>query len=282
MRVDANVSCASPARPFGTRCEIKNLNSRALARPGHRVRGAAPDRRCSRPASASARRPATGTRTTAARTRCASKEEADDYRYFPEPDLVPLAPVAEWIEARPRRRCRCCPRARRRRLAEATGVAPPTARRSMVVVERGHDELRARRRRGRRRRRPACWSTSSTRSPTAPSPSMPAADLAALTHAGGRRQAHRDPGQDRARRARRQRRRRRRRRSPRRRASRRWTPARSTALVDEAIAANPAVWAKFVGGEDKAMGALVGAVMKASKGKADGKAVTALLNARKG
>jgi len=54
------------------------------------------------------------------------------------------------------------------------------------------------------------------------------------------------------------------------------------ALVDQAIADNGPVWAKFVGGEGKAMGALVGAVMKASKGKADGKAVTALLNARKG
>ena len=54
------------------------------------------------------------------------------------------------------------------------------------------------------------------------------------------------------------------------------------ALVDQAIADNGAVWAKFVGGEGKAMGALVGAVMKASKGQADGKAVTALLNARKG
>jgi aspartyl-tRNA(Asn)/glutamyl-tRNA(Gln) amidotransferase subunit B len=52
------------------------------------------------------------------------------------------------------------------------------------------------------------------------------------------------------------------------------------ALVDAAIAADPDAFAKYKAGEQKAMGALVGAVMKASKGKADGKAVTAILTAR--
>ena len=52
------------------------------------------------------------------------------------------------------------------------------------------------------------------------------------------------------------------------------------ALVDAAIAADPDAWAKFKAGEQKAIGALVGAVMKSSKGKADGKAVTALLQAK--
>jgi aspartyl-tRNA(Asn)/glutamyl-tRNA(Gln) amidotransferase subunit B len=51
--------------------------------------------------------------------------------------------------------------------------------------------------------------------------------------------------------------------------------------VDAAIAAEPDAWAKFCAGEGKAMGALVGLVMKATKGQADGKAVTAALNARK-
>jgi aspartyl-tRNA(Asn)/glutamyl-tRNA(Gln) amidotransferase subunit B len=53
-------------------------------------------------------------------------------------------------------------------------------------------------------------------------------------------------------------------------------------LVDQAIAENGQAWTKFCAGEDKAMGALVGAVMKLSLGKADGKAVTALLNQRRG
>ena len=53
-------------------------------------------------------------------------------------------------------------------------------------------------------------------------------------------------------------------------------------LVDQAIAENSEAWSKFCAGEGKAMGALVGAVMKLSQGKADGKAVTALLNQKKG
>ncbi len=52
-------------------------------------------------------------------------------------------------------------------------------------------------------------------------------------------------------------------------------------MVDAAIAAQPDAWAKYCGGEGKALGALVGAVMKASKGQADGKAVTALLERRR-
>jgi hypothetical protein len=49
---------------------------------------------------------------------------------------------------------------------------------------------------------------------------------------------------------------------------------RPRALVAEAIAAQPDAWAKFCAGEGKAMGALVGHIMKASKGQADGKLVS--------
>ena len=52
-------------------------------------------------------------------------------------------------------------------------------------------------------------------------------------------------------------------------------------MVDDAIASQPDAWTKFCAGEGKAMGALVGAVMRASKGQADGKAVTALLEQRR-
>ena len=49
------------------------------------------------------------------------------------------------------------------------------------------------------------------------------------------------------------------------------------AMVDEAIAADPDAWAKYCAGEEKAAGAIVGRVMKASKGKANPAQVNALL-----
>jgi aspartyl-tRNA(Asn)/glutamyl-tRNA(Gln) amidotransferase subunit B len=52
-------------------------------------------------------------------------------------------------------------------------------------------------------------------------------------------------------------------------------------LVDEAIAANADAWAKVVGGNDKAAGAITGHVMRATKGKADGKLVAEILASRK-
>jgi aspartyl-tRNA(Asn)/glutamyl-tRNA(Gln) amidotransferase subunit B len=52
-----------------------------------------------------------------------SKEEATDYRYFPEPDLVPLAPPRDWVE-RLRAELPELPAARRARLAEQLGATP--------------------------------------------------------------------------------------------------------------------------------------------------------------
>jgi aspartyl-tRNA(Asn)/glutamyl-tRNA(Gln) amidotransferase subunit B len=53
-------------------------------------------------------------------------------------------------------------------------------------------------------------------------------------------------------------------------------------VVDQVISEQADAWAKFCNGDGKAMGAIVGAVMKATQGKADGKLVTALLNQKKG
>ena len=111
MRVDANVSVRPVgAAEFGTRCEIKNLNSLRSLGAGHRVRGGAPDR-----ADRVRRTVVQETRhwdESAGRTESMrSKEEANDYRYFPEPDLVPLAPDEAWQE----------------QVRAASGPCPPTA-----------------------------------------------------------------------------------------------------------------------------------------------------------
>jgi aspartyl-tRNA(Asn)/glutamyl-tRNA(Gln) amidotransferase subunit B len=52
-------------------------------------------------------------------------------------------------------------------------------------------------------------------------------------------------------------------------------------MVDNAIATQPDAWAKVCAGDGKAMGALIGEVMAASRGQADGKLVSQLLNQRK-
>lgn len=97
FRCDANVSVRKPGAPFGTRREIKNLNSfRFLQQAidaevqwqidrvedGLKVEQATvlfdPD----------------SGETRAMR----SKEDAHDYRYFPDPDLPPLAVSAAWVE----------------------------------------------------------------------------------------------------------------------------------------------------------------------------------------
>src|SRR5205085_7370060 len=52
-----------------------------------------------------------------------SKEQAEDYRYFPEPDLVPIAPPADWVEDL-RATLPELPFDRRRRLRDEWGITP--------------------------------------------------------------------------------------------------------------------------------------------------------------
>ena len=59
---------------------------------------------------------------------------------------------------------------------------------------------------------------------------------------------------------------------------RRWIHLPPGSWID---ASDPDAWAKFCAGEGKALGALMGRVMKATKGKADGKAVNAAFAARR-
>jgi aspartyl-tRNA(Asn)/glutamyl-tRNA(Gln) amidotransferase subunit B len=139
LRVDANVSVRRVGdTALGTRCEVKNLNSlRSLGRA----------------IEYEARRQVdlleTGERIKqetrhwdegAGRTRAGrSKEEAEDYRYFQEPDLVPLAPSAEWIAAIDAA-MPPLPAARRDALASSAGVAV-TETSVVIAVQRDLDQL---------------------------------------------------------------------------------------------------------------------------------------------
>ncbi len=97
LRADVNVSVRRPGEPFGTRCEIKNMNSirfigQAIHYEARRQIGILEDG---------------GTIDQETRlydpnkgeTRSMrSKEEAHDYRYFPDPDLLPLEFTAAYVE----------------------------------------------------------------------------------------------------------------------------------------------------------------------------------------
>ena len=137
MRVDCNVSVRPMGDPeLGTRCEVKNINSlRSLGR------AIVYESRRQVDLITSGDRVEQQTRhwnEDEGRThKLRSKEEAYDYRYFPEPDLVPLDPSAEWIES-VRSALPVLPRERRHRLAEAAGVDTATA---SLTVERGMDDL---------------------------------------------------------------------------------------------------------------------------------------------
>jgi aspartyl-tRNA(Asn)/glutamyl-tRNA(Gln) amidotransferase subunit B len=277
MRVDANVSVRPVGTTeLGTRCEIKNLNSlRSLGRAidyearrqielietGERI------------VQETRHWDEDGGRTRPGR----SKEEAEDYRYFQEPDLVPLAPTTEQLaaidESLP-----ALPAARRAALASRAGTSSPAI---AIAVERGLDELVS---------RAIDAGGDATRVLTHAEHDLAidgASDLdprhfAALTKmevdgsltptqakqvladmvATGR-----DPSAI---------------------AAERGFEAMASgdleAMVDEVIAASPDEWNDFVTGDDKRrkklQGFFTGAVMKASKGKADGRAVAALLQQR--
>jgi len=98
MRADVNVSVRKPGAELGTRCEIKNVNSmrfiaQAVEYEARRqievIEGGGKIRQETRLFD-----------NRAGETRpMRSKEEAHDYRYFPDPDLLPLVLDAAWVEA---------------------------------------------------------------------------------------------------------------------------------------------------------------------------------------
>src|SRR3954470_20978400 len=127
LRIDANVSVRpAGSAEFGTRADIKNLNSlgsllRAVEHETERQIGLIESGE--RVVQETRHWDEDGGRTRSGR----SKEEAHDYRYFPEPDLVPVAPTDE-MRAEVRASMPELPAARRTRLIEAWGIKDEDAR----------------------------------------------------------------------------------------------------------------------------------------------------------
>ena len=278
LRVDANVSVRPVgAATFGTRCEIKNLNSlRSLGRAidYEAVRqiqlladGGTVDQETRHWDEASGR---TGSMR--------SKEEAYDYRYFPEPDLVPLAPSSDWV-ASVEAGLPVLPAARRTAVAAAAGLsvdadAVVTVVRldldrfvDAVVAASGDAGLAVRR----LANEVAAAVDSVDRLSIAAFAQLVAMEaggelttaqarivLGRLLEAGG------DPVAI---------------------AGELGFEAMAAgdleAVVDEVIAANPAEWERFAGGEDKLMGFFVGKIKAATQGKADLPAASELLRSRR-
>ena len=98
LRCDANVSLRLiGAEKLGTRSETKNVNSlRSVERAvrSEMIRHAGILDKGERVIQETRHCHEDTGETTPGR----SKEQAEDYRYFPEPDLVPVAPAADWIE----------------------------------------------------------------------------------------------------------------------------------------------------------------------------------------
>jgi aspartyl-tRNA(Asn)/glutamyl-tRNA(Gln) amidotransferase subunit B len=271
LRIDANVSVRrTGSSDLGTRSEIKNMNSlRSLGR--------AVDYEAARQI---ALVEAGGTvvqetrhwdegegRTHSMR----SKEEAYDYRYFPEPDLVPLEPTDEWI-SEVAASLPTLPAARRAELARAAGLSPSDV---AVAVEKDLDALLLATIEAGADPRVAI--THAEQNLDVAQPIDPAAFarvvtmqiegaltatqakvvLAELQATGAApdeiAKAHGFEAMD--------------------------DDALAT-VVDEIIAANPDAWAKFVAGDAKVRGFFVGQVMRATQNQADGAAVTALLRLR--
>jgi aspartyl-tRNA(Asn)/glutamyl-tRNA(Gln) amidotransferase subunit B len=132
LRADVNVSVRKPGNPLGTRCEIKNVNSirfigQSVDAEARRQIGIIEDggkidqeTRLFDPSKGETRS-------------MRSKEEAHDYRYFPDPDLLPLELEQSWVDALAKDLPEL-PDAKRARFMKSYGLSAYDA--SVLVAER--------------------------------------------------------------------------------------------------------------------------------------------------
>ena len=285
LRVDANVSVRpAGSETLGTKTELKNMNSFRFLQRGVEAE-LARQRELIEAGGTVVQEtlhfdPASGTLTS-----LRSKEEAHDYRYFPEPDLVPLAPTEEMLrEAReslpelPAARIEryeaswAWPTTSPRRCWRPTRRPPPTSKRPArrpagssrsVVANWVTGELAAALRQGRGRGAPPTPRSRPTASPPWSRWSQEkkishgsgktvlavmvaeGGDPAAIVEREGLAQMS-DSGE-------------------------------LEAIVEKAMADNPDAVEKIREGNNKAIGAIVGAVMRETKGRADGGEVNRLI-----
>jgi aspartyl-tRNA(Asn)/glutamyl-tRNA(Gln) amidotransferase subunit B len=283
LRVDVNVS-VRPAgeRRLGTKTEIKNLNTFSGAERAIELEFA---RQCAMLDRGEPVRQETllwdGSRLKPAR----GKEGSHDYRYFPDPDLPPLVCEPGWIAAQ-REALPEAPEARRRRFVEVVGLSEADA--EQLTADRAlADRFEALAAACGDPRRAAVWLTgpvlaaANARGEPVTAYPVPVTRLAALiglerdgllSTTAARQLLPRLEGVDA---------------EPRAIAEREGLlqvgdEARLAAWIDEVLAEHPAEAARFIGGERKLQGVLVGLVMRKSGGSADPRKVNALVAARAG
>ncbi len=278
LRVDANVSIRPAGETtLGTKTELKNMNSFRFLERGIDAEIARQERIVADGGEIEQETlhfdPETGSLTS-----LRSKEEAHDYRYFPEPDLVPLAPTNDMIE-RARAALPELPAARAARLAEV--LPPETARLLAFRAELGDYYEAALAADPAHPRRLANWTVNELlgalgdREPA--STGLEAAGFAKLVTAVADKRVSAAAARD-------------------------ALPAlldggsvddaiasSSVAgadelgeIVDRAIAGNADAVEKIRAGKQQAIGAIVGAVMRETKGRADGGEVQRLIQERLG
>jgi aspartyl-tRNA(Asn)/glutamyl-tRNA(Gln) amidotransferase subunit B len=132
MRADVNVSVRRPGEPFGTRCEIKNVNSVRFVQQAvvYEARRQVDVIEAGGTVKQETRLFDSGKGIT---REMRSKEEAHDYRYFPDPDLLPLELDAAWVEAL-KRDLPELPDAKKARYVATLGLSPYDA--SVLVAEK--------------------------------------------------------------------------------------------------------------------------------------------------
>ncbi len=282
MRCDANVSVRKPGGPLNTRCEIKNVNSIRFLRQAIEY-----EARRQVDLIEDGGKVVQETRLFDSRkgeTRSMrSKEFAHDYRYFPDPDLLPLELDADWV-ARIKETLPELPDEKKARFVSDYGLSVYDA--TVLVAERETADYFERAAKGHDAKAVANWITGDlfaalNRTGRAIADSPVAAEhiggLVALIQDGtisGRLakdvfEAMVETGK-----------------SPaaivEEKGLRQVTDTGAIeAVVDQVLAANPKQAEQFRSGEDKVMGWLVGQVMKASQGKANPKMVNDILRKKR-